>query len=222
MVEVHEAYETFIQQHIERRSGERLRRLKDGHGHAEKLFLLNVWWPAFHQFDKLHPEFEIHDFKDGYRYLDFAYVQPYFRMAVEINGFGPHWRNISKWQFADYCQRQNHLIIDGWKVIRFTFDQISEQPRLCRQTIQQLMGCWLGNAKMDEDLTVFEREIIRFAVKSFKPITPRDICFLLRIGPDFAQRLLRALTEKKWLQPASGTSRIRSYTLHSMRSGIRL
>jgi len=217
-----EAYEEFITEHCKRRSGERLRRLREGHGHAEKLFLSTVWWPMFHQFSHLHPEYEIHDYKDGYRYLDYAYIQPHFRIAIEIDGFGPHWRNISSWQFDDHCQRQNHLVIDGWYVIRVTYNQIKEKPRLCQQTIQQLFGRWLVSSTSMNELTIFERETIRLAVRSTKPITPKDISFQLGIGVDYAQRLLRGLVHKQWLQPASGNVRIRSYGLHPSRSDIRL
>lgn len=40
-----QAHEAFMSRHLAARSGERLGRLKRGHGHAEKLFLHNVWWP---------------------------------------------------------------------------------------------------------------------------------------------------------------------------------
>ncbi|MFC4769981.1 DNA-binding response regulator [Effusibacillus consociatus] len=151
-----EDHSEFIKFHQEKRRGERLRRLKAGHGHAEKLFLQQVWWPAFGQFNHLHPEYEVYDFKDGHRYLDFAYIRPYFRVAFEIDGYGPHGRDLSRWQFSDQCQRQNHL-------------------RLAH------------------------------------PITPQDVCTHLKIENKYARKLLHSLVMKKWLQPASGQVRIRSY-----------
>lgn len=220
-VQFEDEYQRFIDFHRRRRKGERLQRLKNGHGFAEKLFLENVWWPTFGHFEHLHPEYEINDYKDGYRYLDFAYLQGYFRMAIEIDGFGPHWRNITKWHFSDHCQRQNHLVIDGWNVIRLPYDDVNEHPRLCQQTIQQLMGRWLSNTTSTNVATVLEREVIRFVTRSMKPITPRDICGFLRVGPDYAQRLLHELTRKEWLQPASGNVRIRSYRLHPSRRNVR-
>jgi very-short-patch-repair endonuclease len=186
------------------------------------MFLSNVWWPTFRQFESLHPEYEIQDYRDGYRYLDFAYIQPYFRIAIEIDGLGPHWKNITKWQFADQWHRQNQLIIDGWYVIRFTYDDVSDRPRLCQQGIQQLMGRWLISAASIDKLTVLEREIIRVVVRSSRAVVPRDVCFLLQISPDYAQKLLRMLVHKQWLQPASGTIRVRSYELHPSRSDIKL
>lgn len=223
-MDFNEAHEAFITWHCERRrrNAERLRRLEVGHGHAEKLFLENVWWPMFHQFSHLHPEYEIHDYKDGYRYLDFAYIQPNLRVAIEIDGFGSHVRNITPWQYDDHCQRQNHLVIDGWYVLRITYNQVKEQPRLCQQTIQQLLGRWLVSSESVGQLTIFERETIRFAARCTRPVTPKDICSELGVGTDFAQKLMRDLARKQWLLPASGSVRIRSYTLHPSRSDMRI
>jgi very-short-patch-repair endonuclease len=214
--------ERFIQSHCKRRQGERLRRLRDGLGHAEKTFLNSVWWPTFQTFDHLHPEYEVFDYKDGYRYIDFAYIQPYVRLAIEIDGFGPHWRNISRWQFADYCRRQNDLLIDGWNVLRFSYDDVSEHPRLCQQAIQQLMGRWLGIGEVERTTNATERDVIRLALRSLQPITPRDVCELLRISPAYARKTLHGLTERQWLKPATGSNRVRSYKLHPSRRNIKL
>lgn len=205
------AYEQFLELHLAKSTGEKLRRLREGHGHAEKLFLENVWWPALRHFNDLHPEYEVYDFKDGNRYLDFAYLHSDIRLAIEIDGFGPHWKNISRWQFSDHCQRQNHLVLDGWQILRFTYDDVREKPRVCQQTLQQFMGRWLGEEKPVEVATVLEKEIVRLAFRMCRPITPRDVSEHLKIGTEYSQRLLHSLVEKKWLQPASGKIRVRSY-----------
>jgi hypothetical protein len=72
-----EEYEKFVHYHLKQRKGERMRRLKEGHGYAEKLFAERVWWPAFEKFRDLHPEYEVFDFKDGHRYLDYAFIRPH-------------------------------------------------------------------------------------------------------------------------------------------------
>ena len=77
-------HKQYINSHMTRRKGERLRRLKEGHGYAEKLFLQNVWWPIIGHYEYLHPEYEISDFKDGSRYLDFAYIRPPFRLTWKL------------------------------------------------------------------------------------------------------------------------------------------
>lgn len=45
MNEFENAHEAFLTKHISMRGGERLKRLKEGHGHAEKLFLEQIWSP---------------------------------------------------------------------------------------------------------------------------------------------------------------------------------
>jgi hypothetical protein len=70
------------------------------------LSLGNVWWPLFHHFDHLHPEYEVDDFMDGKRYLDFAYIRQGARIYFEIDGYGSHLKGVSRWQFADHLERQ--------------------------------------------------------------------------------------------------------------------
>jgi hypothetical protein len=129
-------YEQFLATHMNNRKGESLRRLKAGHGYAEKLFLQYVWWPAIGHFNNLYPEYELNDYKDGSRYLDFAYIRLPFRIDIEIDGFHSHAKNMDRWKFADNLLRQNYLMLDGWKVIRFAKDHVENQPRQCQQIIQ--------------------------------------------------------------------------------------
>ncbi|HEX6987838.1 MAG TPA: DNA-binding response regulator, partial [Bacillota bacterium] len=123
------ALQEFLAYHRSVRKGERLRRLVDGLGHGEELFLQKVWWPAFGSFRDLHPEYEITDFDGRSRFLDFAYLSGETRLAIEIDGYGPHVTSLSRWQFVNQLRRQNHLILDGWAVLRFSYDEITEQPR---------------------------------------------------------------------------------------------
>ncbi|WP_282941404.1 DNA-binding response regulator [Paenibacillus sp. RC67] len=162
----HSAYQEMIKRHEQKRTGERLRRLNERHGHAERMFMEHVWWPAFRDFENLHPEYEVQDFRDGVRFLDFAYVRGPLRLAIEIDGFGPHYQKMSRTQFSDQWIRQNHLIIDGWKVLRFSYDDVNDRPRMCAQLLQQFMGIWVTR-KIEKAglLTIEEKEIIRMAVR---------------------------------------------------------
>lgn len=208
-----DSYAQWIDRHLTSRQGERERRLREGYGHAEKLFAEKVWWPAFRNLQHLHPEYEVNDFKDGYRYLDFAYIRSGLLLAVEIDGYGPHLRNISRLQFLDHSRRQNDLILDGWKVLRFTYDDVKESPRYCQQTLQQFMGRWLGEEQKIVEADYIEKEMIRLFLRTGRPITPGDICRYMGVENKTARKWLRHLAEKHWIQPASGNERLRSYLL---------
>ncbi|MBW4838431.1 MAG: endonuclease domain-containing protein [Paenibacillaceae bacterium] len=208
-----ETHALWLSDHLSRREGERERRLQEGHGHAEKAFVEKVWWPAFGHFRHLHPEYEVTDFKDGMRYLDFAYLRSGVQLAIEIDGFGPHLRNISRDRFSDQCRRQTDLILDGWKVLRFTYDDVSDNPRYCQQTLQQFMGRWLGEGETLFQANYHEKELIRLFLRLGRPLTPGDICLTMGVENKTARKWLRQMVEKQWIQPASGSVRVRTYQL---------
>lgn len=208
-----EEYHVFINDHLQVRTGERLRRLQEGHSQAEKMFLRQVWWPLFYHFRYLHPEYEVNDFKDGKRYLDFAYIRPAIRICFEIDGYGPHMKNISRWQFSDSLERQNQLVIDGWTVIRFSYDQVKEQPRRCQQVVQQVIGQWLGEELDQFSLSAVEKEVLRLAIRKGEAIFPIEVEKYLKLSEKTVKKILSQLVDKKKLIPASGIKRIRSYRL---------
>jgi hypothetical protein len=206
-----EEYQAFMNTHLQARIGERLRRLQDGHHQAEMLFLKQVWWPSFHHFQYLHPEYEVDDFKDGKRYLDFAYIRPAIRICLEIDGYGPHLKNISRWQFSDSLERQNQLVIDGWTVIRFSYDQVNEKPRRCQQIVQQVIGRWLGDELDQTSLSFLEKEVLRLAIRKGEAIFPIEVEKYLKLSDKTVKKVLSQLVDKKMLIPASGIKRICSY-----------
>ncbi|PTY79465.1 hypothetical protein B5V89_05780 [Heyndrickxia sporothermodurans] len=208
-----EEYQAFLNAHLQARTGERLRRLQEGHNQAEMLFLKKVWWPLFYHFQYLHPEYEVNDFKDGKRYLDFAYIRPGIRICLEIDGYGPHLKNISRWQFSDSLERQNQLVIDGWTVIRFSYDQVKENPRRCQQIVQQVIGRWLGDELDQASLSLLKKEVLRLAIRKGETISPIEVEKYLKLSDKTVKKVLSRLVDKKMLIPASGIKRIRSYRL---------
>lgn len=209
-----EEYQAFLNAHLQARTGERLRRLQEGHNQAEKVFLKQVWWPLYHHFKYLHPEYEVDDFKDGKRYLDFAYIRPAIRICLEVDGYGPHLKSISRWQFSDSLERQNQLVIDdGWTVIRFSYDQVKEQPRRCQQIVQQVIGRWLGDELDQTSLSFLEKEVLRLAIRKGEVISPKEVEKYLKLSDKTVKKILSQLVAKKMLIPASGTRRVRTYRL---------
>ncbi|MED4229323.1 DNA-binding response regulator [Neobacillus cucumis] len=199
-----EEYQAFINAHLQVRTGERLRRLQGGHSQAEKMFLKQVWWPLFYHFRYLHPEYEVNDFKDGKRYLDFAYIRPAIRICFEIDGYGPHLKNISRWQFSDNLERQNQLVIDGWTVIRFSYDQVMEYPRRCQQIVQQVIGRWVGDGLDQTSLSIVEKEVLRLAIRKGEAISPVEVQKYLELSDKTVLKVLSQLVDKKMLIPHQG------------------
>lgn len=216
-------YQEWIQDHYRRRSGERLRQLEDAVKRGvEVVFLRHIWWPLFHNFNNLHPQYEIKDFRDGYRYIDFAYIPSTYRLAIEIDGLGPHWKNITQWQFADQWDRQNDLVLDGWGILRFTVKEIPERERHYQRVVQQFVGKSEFQAREVEKTSAEERDVLRWIVRQGDPVRPKEVAEYLHAGPRYACKVLKHLAELGWLQAASGDKRIASYKLHPSRRHVRL
>jgi hypothetical protein len=221
LMEFEKEHEAFLDAHSSQRSGERLRRLLEGHGYLEKLFLQNVWWPAIGHFRYLHPEYEVKDFVDGTRFLDFAYLRPPYRIQFEADGYGPHTKQPDRWQYADQLMRQNHLILDGWLVFRFSSDDLLHKQRRCQQFLLHLIGRLYGDVQDNVKLNPVEKEIVRFFARSLSPVMPKDVAGLLGINPENARLRLQGLLRKGIIKSAvGGSERIRSYVLDS--AGLKL
>jgi hypothetical protein len=205
--------EACVNLHQSLRKGERLRRLAKGIGYAEKIFLEKVWIPIFGHMDHLHPEYEVKDFKDAYRYIDFAYVHHWLRIAIEIDAFGTHHRDMTRDQFADERDRQTDLIIDGWKVVRFSLDRIRDNPRACQRRLQNLVGKYLIEWQRLKDMSLEEREIIRMSRRLGRNLKLKDVREWIKISSPYAKKLLHGLVAKGELLPVSGTQRITAYRL---------
>ncbi|WP_178075125.1 helix-turn-helix domain-containing protein [Paenibacillus albus] len=196
------AYTQMMEFAVKSSSEERKRRLLEA-DQAEKLFLKSVWWPAVGILDFLHPEYELQDLKGGARFADFAYMPPLpYRLLIEIDGFGPHWRDVSRWRFADDLQRQNHLLIDGWHLLRFAYDDISEKPRRCQQTLLMALAKWGGITRgLETNLDVYERALLHLMQQHWGEITPRVAAEELGISKRRVYEGLKSLVKRGILSP---------------------
>lgn len=188
----HQMHERWLEEQAGMRKGESLRRLREGHAYAEKMFA-HLWWQAVGHFEFLYAELEVYDFRDGVRYLDFAYLRPPYRISIEVDAYGTHCRNLSRRDFNDERIRQNHLMLDGWKVFRFVYDDMNEKPRQVQQAIQQMIGRWYGGDNSLSDLPLKLREVMRLANELGRPFSAAEVCDRLGVGNKHARELLHEL-----------------------------
>lgn len=215
-------YRNWMEMHLSKRKGERLRMLKERHGHGEKLFVETVWYPVVGNLDFLHPEYEVVDEDGNYYYIDHAYVRYPYPTAIEKDGFGTHARDADRYNFKRGLRRQNSIVLDDWNILRFSFDDVRDDPEYCRRTLRRMLERWYGDQEDEvERLPLYQREILRVVSKSATPVQPHEIAKALDVGIKMAYRLLHGLVEAGWLETASGTERVHTYRLKkkSGRSG---
>lgn len=204
-------------------SNERKRRLEKGLGYSEKLFAYEVWWAAFGNFDNLHPEYEVRDFKDGVRFLDFAYINNGLHLCIEIDPYGTHNRNMSRRDHDDQLERQNDLIIDNWKVLRFSLDQVKDSPRKCQLKIQQGLGKWGIEQSGHSVSNPIDQAILAVMRQQNLAVSPIELSNRLGWHRSTISRHLAHLLKLGHIFPAqSGRSKITRYILNPTSSRTKI
>ncbi|TFE26925.1 DNA-binding response regulator [Cohnella luojiensis] len=212
-----EAYGHWLASQRRGRKGESLRKLDEDHGHAEKLFLQEAWWPAVGNLDYLFAEHEVANYRNSSYYLDLAYIRSPYKLDLEIDDFSSHAKNVTRRGFEYEKERQNQLIDEDWKVYRFSLDTLKERPLHCQQSVLRTLGRLYGGkstAQTDSRLPLKQREILRMSIRLERPITPIEVCVQLGIGNRLARMILHELVEKELLENGGGGSmRTRNYRI---------
>jgi hypothetical protein len=189
--------------------------LEKGLGHGTLEFLRSVWFPVVRDFNHLYPEWEVRDFSNGYRYLDLAYMPGGdVKGGIEIQGYGPHARDLDVRRFKDLCWRHCLLALDDWIFLPIAFLSISDEPKRCQQLVLSFIGKFM-TTDVPKHLTWLEAETIRYARRLLRPFAPTELAAHLRITDQHARRILHKLVELQLLYVASGKQRYRTYGLRT-------
>lgn len=211
-----QAYEEWMGTTIAQEQNHRRRELLEkGLGHGTREFLRSVWFPVVRNFNHLYPEWEVRDFNNGYRYLDLAYMPGGdVKGGVEIQGYGPHARDLDVRRFKDLCWRHCLLALDDWIFLPIAYLSITDEPKRCQQLVLSFIGKFIAT-DVPEHLNWLEAETIRYARRVFCAFAPSELATHLRITDQHARRILHKLVELQLLYVASGKQRYRTYGLRT-------
>ena len=205
-----QAHHVFMQQHLGWRTGERQARLKRGHNHGELLFLQQVWWPLKGNFDALHPEYEVLDWRNRSYFADFAWLPGHAKLLFEIKGFAPHVRDMDRQKYCNELNRETFLAAMGYQVVSFAYDDVEQRPELCIALLRMLLARYQPEQALLPGGTWEEKEIIRLALQLARPIRPQDVKEYFHLDYRKVVSLLTALCDKGWLTPVPRGQGIRT------------
>ncbi|GAE36723.1 helicase [Halalkalibacter akibai JCM 9157] len=203
-------YEEWLQKNLlEEKNHRRREILEKGLGHGTVEFLRSIWFPTIGNLDHLYPEWEVRDLNNRYRYLDLAYIPNGHvgKGCIEIQGYGPHARDLDVRRFKDLCWRHSLLALDGWTLLPIAYLSIIEEPKQCQQLILAFIGKFMSSTNSPSHLSWLEAEVVRFASRILRPITPTEVSIHLKISARHTRRILHKLVESQILAVASGTER---------------
>jgi len=202
-------HQAFIDEHVARRTGERKGRLLRGHNHAEKLFLRNVWWPMHRNFEHLHPEYEVTDWRNRSYFADFAWINHAIKIIIEIKGYGPHVSDMDRKKYSNELNRETFLLAMGFHVISFTYDDVHSDPDQCIMMLRMVFSRFIPHSTPVSSAVLAEKEIIRLAILHAEPIRPIDIQRHLNVAHNTAVNMIRKLCHKGWFEPIHGPNKKR-------------
>lgn len=96
---------------------------------SEKIFIKEFLYPILgpDNLEYVQPQYPFIDSEGHMRNIDFAIVTDNAKVAFEINGETYHSEGIiASEQFDDNLYRQNEILQNGWKLLRFSYTQLLE------------------------------------------------------------------------------------------------
>lgn len=210
VMEFDQQWELFVQKEMRSAKGVRLERLKKNLIGEKKLFR-EALWPVFRTFEGFSLEYPIKSISGVTIYIDIFYHPFYF--AFENEGFVPHAENITRARFSFERMRIRTMAQYGYKFIPFSWDELDKRPENCRRSVYELLGRYSHHQSMME-LTVFERELIRYVIGLNRAFRLRDAGHCLGLKKDACRKVLRSMLEKNLLESVGeGKLRIKLYAL---------
>ncbi|WP_339312660.1 transcriptional regulator [Paenibacillus sp. FSL k6-2145] len=215
-IDFDEAYKVWMHSLLDKETNPGvLSRLENGLEHSTLEFLRSVWFPVMKNFNHLQPECEVRDFHNGYRYLDLAYMPGNgVKGGIEIQGYGPHARDLDVRRFKDLCWRHCLLTLEDWIFLPIAYLSIKDEPKRCQQLVLSFMGKFIAT-DVPTSLNWLEAETVRYARRIIRPFAPSELATHLRITDQHARRVLHSLIDQQVLHVASGTRRYRTYILRT-------
>ncbi|MBW4085795.1 hypothetical protein [Paenibacillus sp. S150] len=191
-----EMHSVWLKDHMERRKGERRNRLDRGHGHGERMFLEQVWWPMMGSLQDLHPEYEVTDWRGRPYFVDLVWKPGKVKFAFEIKGYGPHVQNMDRTRYRQELNRETFLQIAGYRVVSIPYDDLEASPQLTISLIKSLVAPFIGGDNAGKQFSRLEREVIRLAVSRDGMIRPVELVQELGINLRTVRNTLQALCGK--------------------------
>lgn len=192
-------FNRLLEKQIRSATGQRLERLKKDKTGERRLFC-NVLRPVLPNLNDLIFEYEMMSIVGVKIYFDMFI--PRFRWAPECVGFIPHAQNISRERFDFEQIRIQTMAVNGIKYIPFSWDQLDNKPDQCRRIMFELLGRFAKNDNNGTlELSIYEREVIRYALFLNKPINIKDVSDCTKLKEDASRNLLRKLMSKQLIKP---------------------
>lgn len=189
----------FIEEQREGAQGQRKEMLdKDLTGTRK---LLELIWAVRGTFDGIMLEYEFRGSGGERNFID-VFDEP-LAIGFECEGFVPHAETITRRRFAYEKRRVRRLAQLRIVYYPFSKDELDQEFERCRQDVREFLAIHAGamGSRAMRELSVYEREVLRYGLLLLRPMKLEDVQFCLGLGEDTARRVVRSLIAKKLAKP---------------------
>ncbi|TFE29079.1 hypothetical protein [Cohnella luojiensis] len=175
--------------------------------------LKEVIYPVLGSFHGLEMEYEMMGLTGVRIFGDFFY-EP-LRMIIECEGFVTHAEVITRDRFDFEKMRIRTIAQYEYRFIPFSWNEIDKKSEVCRRQLYAIIGQYSSSgAATPYQLSVYEREIIRYAIRLNRPFDLADACYCLQMGRTTSIKVLKTLLGKGLIRPVGDAKlRIHAYEL---------
>ncbi len=205
-------FEAFFNEQIRTAGGRRLEMLKKDLT-AETRLLKDIIWPVLGSFDGLIMEYEMVNSSGVRIFGDFFYTP--IESIIESEGFVSHAEMITRDRFDFEKMRIRTFAEYKYPFIPFSWDDIIKKPDVCRRSFYVILGQYLSTGNQTQfNLSVNEREIIRYVMRLNRPFGLTDVCLCLQLGKTSSIKWLKIMMDKGLIRPVlDGRIRVHAYQL---------
>lgn len=202
-------HEKWMKLHVSKRNGERRDALLRGHGYGNRLFVEKIWWTLAGNFDGLHPEYEVADWRGRSFFVDLMWISGGERFAFEIMDFGSHGKDRTKYRMD--LNRGLFLQSQQCCLISISLDEIKENPSFVQSILRNMLTSHLVKDVKRLDYgghyAKIEKKLIQYAIRNNRVIQPAKAARELELHKQTVIRYCGVLASKGKLLPVpSGES----------------
>lgn len=171
-----------------------------------KKLLGSVLLPVVKTFDGITLEHEMVSMT-GVKIFGDVYYEP-LGIVFEAEGFISHAENITRDRFSFEKMRVRTIQTYGFEYIPFSWDEMDKKPEACIRAVYELFGRLANREDLAlNELPVYEREVLRFAIVHNGAFHVADVCRWLQLGRLTSREMVKRLEEKELITPVGGSEK---------------
>lgn len=176
--------------------------------------LLEHLWTVLGSFEGINLEYEFIGANGERNYID-VYYEP-LAIGFECEGFVPHAETITRRRFSYERRRVRRKAKLRIVYYPYSKDELDNEPEMCRQDLREIIGIHTSapGSRAMEQLTVFEREVLRYGLRLMRQLKLEDVKYCLGCKYARARNVIDQLESKNMVKAiGSGTMRFHEYEI---------